>query len=189
MSEWPANAAALAALGLPALLAALAAIWRAAAWNAKPAQALIHDNGLPVGAVAPGLAGHAGDDDVDTAFIGGYSFVVFGDDRCVPCQMLVEAASKHPATRWMRLVYASKSGVLPGAPHFASRWEAIRLHNEDRAREQWNAPVTPYFHVIDERGRIRAKGIANRPEHLDRIFMVLPSRRAEIEATLLEGAL
>lgn len=184
---WVSNALGLALGAGILLLAATAAIWRVAAWNAGPAAMLIHDEGLPLGSLAPGVAGHRGDGDVDLAFLGGYTFVVFGGENCEPCADLVEIAPVHPATRWMRLVYLSATDHAPGRSGLANRWETYRLDNEVAAREQWRAPVIPYYHVVDERGRVRAKGVANKDAHLDRLFSILPLRPAEQEVALIGG--
>lgn len=165
----------------------LAAIWRAAAWNASPAEVLIHDEGLPLGSRAPELAAHYGEEDYHLTFAGRYTFIAFGVDGCDPCAGLVEAATAHPATKRMRRVYVGTSDDLPGRLSRIPDWEVYRFHDGASARRQWRAPVNPYFYVIDERGRIRAKGIANQPAHLDRLLAILPARAPHVELSLSGG--
>jgi hypothetical protein len=153
----------------------LALLWRLAAWRVRPAAALIEDEGLLVGSEAPQVAAHRGDQDAHLGFVGRTSFVVFGQQPCEPCNQLLEVAAWHPATRHMRLVYLSDSDdVLGVEPQVKARWEMYRLHDSQAARAQWRAPVNPYFHVVDEDGRILAKGVANRAEHLDRLLSLRP---------------
>jgi hypothetical protein len=69
------------------------------------------------------------------------------------------------------------SGVVPEcpvSPDLEGPWEIYTFHDEQKARDTWRAPVSPYFHSIDAYGRIAAKGIANRPEHLDRLMALKP---------------
>ena len=75
----------------------------------------------------------------------------------------------------MRLVYVSDDDETLGIePDIAGRWEAYRFHDMWRARDQWRAPVAPYFHVIDPDGRVVAKGVANPPAHLDPLLSLVP---------------
>ncbi len=153
---------------------ALALLWRIGSWFTHPAEALISDYGLQVGSRAPELACHWRTSDRHLAFLGRLTFVVFGTSGCEPCQRLVRIASIHPATRQMRLVYVGDSEDLDIQPELGERWEAYRFHDERRARIQWRAPVSPYFHVIDHAGRIAAKGVANEANHLDRLMTLTP---------------
>lgn len=156
-------------------LLALALLWRLGSWLVSPSEALNEDEGLPLGSEAPQVAAHLGGQDYHLSFAGQTSFVVFGLDGCAPCRDLLGVAVRHPATGYMRLVYLSDAESVDIEPQLKSRWEVYRLHDPDAAPRQWRAPVSPYFHVVDEAGRIRAKGVASKPEHLDRLLTLRPA--------------
>jgi hypothetical protein len=75
----------------------------------------------------------------------------------------------------MRLVYVGDSEDLHLEPHILARWEVYRFHDERATRERWRAPVSPYFHVVDAAGYVLAKGVANKPDHLDRLLSLRPT--------------
>jgi len=162
----------IGALGIWAL--ALALLWRLGSWHVGPAEALIEDEGLSVGDTAPEIAAHLGDRARHLTFGGETTFVAFGLHGCEPCRDLVNAAASHPATSYMRLVYLSDVDKIDVESQIRSRWEIYRFDNASYVRRQWRAPVSPYFHVVDEAGCIVAKGVANRPEHLDRLLGLGP---------------
>lgn len=150
---------------------ALGVLWRLGARHMSQAASLTFDEGLRIGAKAPQIAGHRGEREFHLSFGGhAYSMLVFGKSGCEPCSELLEHAAVHPATSRMRLVYFSDTDDVTLAPEIAGAWEVYRFHHEKRSREQWRARVSPYFHVIDGSGRVVEKGIANLPEHLDRLF-------------------
>lgn len=154
----------------------LALLWRIGSWNLSPAAVLTHDEGLRLGTTAPQLASHRGDSEYHLDFVGNTTLLVFGQEGCKPCLQLLDAAPKHPATRHARLVYVTNNEPT-GAEldHAFPRWELYRFHHEDLARDMWRAPVSPYFYLIDADGVIVAKGLANAPEHLDRLLDITPS--------------
>ncbi len=173
MSPWLANEFGLALLFILLVLASLALYWRVGSWGISPAASLTFDEGLRIGSKAPNLVGSAETYDIDISWGGGrLSFVVFGKDGCRPCGELLAAAPAHPATRHMRLLYMTDE--LRQDIDFSGAWEIYRYHDETRQRALWRAPVSPYFHVIDPGGRIAEKGVANAPEHLDRLLALLP---------------
>lgn len=174
MAPWVANFIALLLAGSLVWVLALALLWRLGSWLVRPADALIEDEGLPIGSEAPQVAAHSGDDEFHLAFLGQTAFVVFGVSECDPCRELLSVAAKHPATSHMRLVYLSDSEHADVEPAIAFQWETYRLHDNIGARKQWHAPVSPYFHVVDETGSVRAKGVANRADHLDRLLALRP---------------
>ena len=156
------------------------AVWRASSWNLRPAEVLNSVEGLPISAKAPAFTGYGADGgEVDFAFLGGYTLLVFGMADCAPCRELVDTAAFHPATRTMRRIYASREGGLPSARGVDALWEAYKFHDEASQRELWRAPVSPYFHVIDQKGRVRAKGIGSTAAHLDRLFSIHTPLRLE----------
>jgi hypothetical protein len=75
----------------------------------------------------------------------------------------------------MRKVIVSDDDSVPLPPGLGCSWESYRFHNEKKSRTDWRAPVSPYFYVVDESVRIAAKGVANRPEHLDRLLQLPPT--------------
>lgn len=154
----------------------LALLWRLGAWKVTQAEALNEDEGLRIGSRAPEIACYSREQEMHLTFVGRTSFVVLGLHDCEPCRALLDIAPRHPATAHLRRVYLSDIDELDTEvePETRAGWEIYRLHAEQHVRRQWRAPVSPYFHVIDEHGRVVAKGIANKPEHLDRLFAVRP---------------
>jgi hypothetical protein len=74
----------------------------------------------------------------------------------------------------MRRIYVTDDDA--GVDEEVTRhWEVYRFVDEEAARAQWRAPVSPYFHVIDADGRVLAKGLGNLPEHLDRLLTIKPA--------------
>lgn len=154
---------------------AFALLWRVGGWHIAPAATLTHDEGLAIGGIAPQIAAYRGDEEFHLSFDGGsFTLVVFGTRGCEPCIDLLEAATRHPITRSMRLIYVSNSDRVDLDENVLGHWELFRFHDETLAREQWRAPVSPYFHLIDSRGRIADKGVANHIDHLDRLIAVAP---------------
>lgn len=180
MSPLTANDVALG-IGIVVLgLLALALLWRIGAWLVPQSVSLNFDRGLPIGSSAPPVAAQTSDYDVDLGFGGAQrTFLVFGVTGCKPCDELLSIGRKHPATRSMRLVYLTDAFQEEAYPR---EWEVYRYVDETLARGIWDVQVSPYFYVIDEAGRILDKGLANRPEHLDRLMGLLPS---ELQTTWL----
>jgi len=174
-SAWVSNIVALSVGTLATSVLALGLLWRLGEWHVGRAEALIEDEGLAVGSEAPQVAAYAREQEYHLSFLGRTSFVAMGLLGCRPCEELLVVAASHPATAHMRLVYLSDADHVEVDPQVRARWEIYRLHNGDAARREWRAPVSPYFHVVDERGRVRAKGVANRPDHLDRLLALQPA--------------
>lgn len=174
MEAWSANAVALFLVlgGLTWL--ALGLLWRIGSWQRPAVETLTLDEGLRIGAQAPPVAAYVGEQEAHLAFGGCESFVAFGTNGCEPCNELLHVAATHPATKHLRRVYIADSEAVDGDRHLLASWEIYRFHDEDRARAAWRAPVSPYFHLLDSDGRVVAKGLANRSEHLDRLLVLRP---------------
>ena len=173
MSTWVANTAALAVLASALIIGALALLWRVGSWRVSPAASLNLDQGLSAGAQAPQIAVMSGEQEMHLSFVGRDAFVVFGVDGCRPCGGLLHVAASHPATRSMRRVYVTDDdGAVAGQA--LVQWEIYRFIDQKADRERWRAPVSPYFHLVDADGRILEKGLASRPEHLDRLLFIRP---------------
>jgi hypothetical protein len=142
MAPWLANFVALALGAAIVWGLALALLWRIGSWHVGSAEALIEDEGLPVGSEAPQVAAHSGDQEFHLSFVGRTSFVAFGLRNCEPCRELLDVAARHPATSHMRLVYLSDADELELEPQVEARWELYRLHDSNAARHQWRAPVS-----------------------------------------------
>jgi hypothetical protein len=168
------NVVALLILTLFISFLAVSLLWRVSLWFMPPVERLMTTEGLPIGGSAPEIAAHSGPGEYHLSFRGVWTFLVFGSRDCEPCQDLLRVASSHPATRMMRLVYVGDSQEVEVDCNQNQSWETYRFHDEALSREQWLAPVNPYFHVIDPRGRIAAKGIGNKHAHLDRLFGLAP---------------
>lgn len=180
MSVWAVNMAALLLAALSLMAFAVALLWRVGGWRIAPAASLSLDEGLKLGAEAPQVACMAGEQEFHLGFGGPRTMVVFGTSRCEPCKSLLEAASRHPVTRGMRLVYVGDSEEIDIDSDARLKWEIYRFHNEKSARSMWRAPVSPYFHLINEEGRIIDKGVASHAEHLNR-FVSLPPPLSQVQ--------
>lgn len=178
MTPWAANSLGLL-LGMAVVsLIASALLWRVGSWHLSPAALLTFDEGIRIGSPAPQVAAHRGDADFHLSFAGRRSFVVFGTRGCAPCTQLVSAATSHPATADLRRVFISNADEVDLDPDLLRGWEVYRFHDEHLARDMWRAPVSPYFHLIDTRGLVVAKGVGNRSEHLDRLLSLPPTTTA-----------
>jgi len=166
-------ALALCLAGTSALAVAL--LWRVTTWETHAADRLTNFEGLPIGSPIKPLSSHVGDEDAELNFEDRRTFLVFASSGCEPCTELLRVATTHPATRPMRKVVVSDDERLQLAQELGCMWESYRFHDEEKARADWRAPVSPYFYVIDEFSRIMAKGVANRSEHLDRLLDLPPS--------------
>jgi len=175
MAPWAVNALALFATVLLVSAVALGLLWRIGLWRVPRVASLTFDEGLPIGSEAPDIAAHDRDRDVHLSFQGWRSLVVFGTRACKPCHQLLEAAIHHPATRHLRLVYISDADDVDVNPDALRRWETYRFHDEMNTRRSWHAPVSPYFHVVNQAGHVIEKGIANTSEHLDRLLQLSPA--------------
>jgi hypothetical protein len=165
VAGWVANGLALAVLAAAVGVLGLGLLWRIGAWQLHPAAMLTLDEGLRPGSVAPEIACFSGEQEMHLSFSGRQSFIVFGGDGCEPCSQLLAAAAAHPATRHMRLVYVSDGANVEADPDVVC------------------APVSPYFHIVGDDGRVLDKGIANRPEHLDRLLRVAPPSLRPLQLT------
>ena len=175
MTSWVSTALGLMVFTTAVLCFGLALLARIGSWRIAPAASLTFDEGLRIGGRSPEIAAHRHDDEYHLSFEGRRTFLVFGARGCAPCEQLLRAAARHPATRNWRLVYMSDADDVDLDPGIADRWEIYRFHDEPHSRRVWRAPVSPYFHVISEDSRILEKGIANAPEHLDRLFRLPPA--------------
>ena len=63
------------------------------------------------------------------------------------------------------------------------RWALYRFAAESLTRRQWNAAVSPYFHLLDPTGRVVAKGVGSRPEHLDHLLSITPAELGDADYT------
>jgi hypothetical protein len=172
---WTVNIIALSAFTALAFALTLSMLWRVVSWTKPKAELLNEDEGLPIGSFAKTIAAHAGEVELDVTFGDKPTFLVFGTSNCRPCGELLHVASIHPATRTLRKVFVSDADAFDIDTDDAVDWEGYRFDNEHSARADWRAPVSPYFHLMDEFGRVAAKGLANRPEHLDRLLELPPT--------------
>lgn len=169
-----ANAAALLVVVLFLGLLTGSLLWRIGLWFIPPVEQLHTVEGLPIGSDALEIAAAAGPDEYHLTFRNGWTFLVFGSKSCEPCQSLLRVATEHPATRAIRLVYVGDTDEIEIDCAQHHLWEVYRFHDEELSRRQWRAPVSPYFHVIDPRGRVVAKGTASKLVHLDRLLSLAP---------------
>jgi hypothetical protein len=176
VSPWAANLIGLALVAAMVSVWGLALLWRIGSWHVSPAAALTFDEGLQVGEESPEVACVALDGtDRHLSFGGATAFLVFGTSGCRPCEELLHEAVHHPATAHMRRVYITNAEAGNFGPEITDEWELYHFEDETNTRDLWRAPVSPYFHVIDQQGRIAEKGLASHGTHLDRLLALRPA--------------
>ncbi|MCP4308939.1 MAG: hypothetical protein GY788_29525 [bacterium] len=195
MSPLTANLLLVLAIGVFLVVLALSLIWQLGAWNTQSVHTLFEDEGLPIGGLADEIAATGVDDEAEfhLEFNDGATFLVFGGPVCEPCARLLENAVQHPVIRHLRLVYLftptrlspeERAAVEASgqeetmdivAPSALAKWEVYHFEDEALVRGRWNAPVSPYFHLIDSKGVVLSKGVASLPEHLDSLVSIPPA--------------
>ncbi len=142
-----------------------------------PAGALMLNRGLAVGEAVPVI---------DAIDLGGAALrigapsgggkstlIVFLSPTCPVCEALLPVlrSSQRAEQRWLEIVLASD-----GEP--AAQREFVRTHDLEGFRYVLSAPLgmtyqvsrLPFAALIDEGGRLRARGLINSREHLESLF-------------------
>ena len=142
-----------------------------------PAGALMLNRGLAVGEAVPVI--DAVDLEGEALRIGAPSasakstLIVFLSPTCPVCESLLPVlrSSQRAEQRWLEIVLAS-DGEL------ATQREFVRTHDLGDFRYVLSAPLgmtyqvsrLPFAALIDEGGRLRARGLINSREHLESLF-------------------
>jgi len=142
-----------------------------------PMGALTIDKGPKVGDAAPIFDLYALDQSPLT--IGGPSasglstMLMFVSPTCPVCKKLLPIVRSIAAseTRWLRVVFTS-DGEEPAQQEFVRRHrlESFPMVLSSELGMTYRVSKLPYAVLIDEEGRIRAKGLVNTREHLESII-------------------
>jgi len=153
-----------------------------------PMGALTIDKGPKVGDPAPIFDLHALNEDPVT--IGGPSanrlstMLMFVSPSCPVCKKLLPIVRSIAAseTRWLRVVFTS-DGEEAAQQEFVRRHqlESFPLVLSSELGMTYRVSKLPYAVLIDEEGRIRAKGLVNTREHLESIIQAKQMGVASIQ--------
>ena len=142
-----------------------------------PMGALTIDKGPKVGDAAPIFDLYALDQSPVT--IGGPSasglstMLMFVSPTCPVCKKLLPIVRSIAAseTRWLRVVFTS-DGEEPAQQEFVRRHrlESFPMVLSSELGMTYRVSKLPYAVLIDEEGRIRAKGLVNTREHVESII-------------------
>ena len=153
-----------------------------------PMGALTIDKGPRVGDVAPIFDLRALNESPVT--IGGPSanglstMLVFVSPTCPVCKKLLPIVRSIAAseTRWLRVVFTS-DGEGPAQQEFVRRHrlESFPMVLSGELGMTYRVSKLPYAVLIDEEGRVRAKGLVNTREHLESIIQAKQMGVASIQ--------
>ena len=159
-----------------------------------PMGALTIDKGPKVGDAAPIFDLYALDQSPVT--IGGPSpsglstMLMFVSPTCPVCKKLLPIVRSIAAseTRWLRVVFTS-DGEEPAQQEFVGRHrlESFPMVLSSELGTTYRVGKLPYAVLIDEEGRIRAKGLVNTREHLESIIQAKQMGVASIQDYLRTG--
>ena len=160
-----------------------------------PMGALTIDKGPKVGDVAPIFDLRALNDSPVT--IGGPSasghstMLMFVSPTCPVCKKLLPIVRSIAAseTRWLRVVFTS-DGDEPAQQEFVGRHrlESFPMVLSSELGMTYRVSKLPYAVLIDEEGRIRAKGLVNTREHVESIIQAKQMGVASIQDYLRSRA-
>jgi len=157
-----------------------------------PMGALTIDKGPKVGDPAPvfdlpDLAGHS--IRVGSANSDGLSMLLmFVSPTCPVCKRLLPIVKSiaQGEARWLRIVFTS-DGDLSEQREFVGRHriESFPMVVSSELGMRYRVGKLPYAVLIDEQGRVRAKGLVNTREHLESIIQAKQMGVASIQDYLL----
>jgi len=146
-------------------------------------------DGLPVSSRAPSWDAFdvAEDKRTSRAFLGRALALVFVEPSCGPCKQLLTSlggfARDHAAS--LAVAVAGASDEIDNK-QMVQRYELalpVLTQREQHLAALFNVTATPFVHVIDEEGLIRAKGIVNTRAQLEEMvapFIHAPSQERVI---------
>jgi methylamine dehydrogenase accessory protein MauD len=153
-----------------------------------PMGALTIDMGPKIGDPAPIFDLHALN--LSPVTLGGPSanglstMLMFVSPTCPVCKKLLPIVRSIAAseTQWLRVVFTS-DGEEPEQREFVSRHrlEAFPMVLSSELGTTYRVSKLPYAVLIDEEGRIRAKGLVNTREHLESIIQAKQMGVASIQ--------
>jgi methylamine dehydrogenase accessory protein MauD len=131
----------------------------------------INRNGLKPGACAPEfcLPDTAGDQVSLRDFAGRRVFLVFTQSGCRPCHAVLPELEKLQSKGELQVIVVN-NGDLESTRDWAKRLSVtfpVLVQERHELSKRYEAFVTPFAFLIDERGLITSKGIVNNRQHIE----------------------
>ncbi|HKP52774.1 MAG TPA: TlpA disulfide reductase family protein [Chloroflexia bacterium] len=103
--------------------------------------------------------------------------LLFGSPHCTPCRTLMpqlhEWATAHPDVGVVWLNAASEEESLKFVSELGATLPVAPYTPESKLMDRYKVRVTPFMFLLDERGVVRAKGLANTKSGLDLYYKEL----------------
>ena len=153
-----------------------------------PMGALTMDKGPKVGDVAPVFdlrALNRAPVTIGGASAGGFStMLMFVSPTCPVCKKLLPIVKSiaDSESRWLRVIFTS-DGDEPEQKEFVERYrlDSFPMVLSSELGMTYRVSKLPYAVLIDEEGRVRAKGLVNTREHLESIIQAKQMGVASIQ--------
>ena len=175
-------------LGLAATVLALARQIGVLHERIAPMGALTMDKGPKIGDIAPTFDLHSLNRAAVT--IGGPSangfstMLMFVSPTCPVCKKLLPIVKSiaDSEAQWLRLIFTS-DGDEPAQKEFVERYrlDSFPMVLSSELGMTYRVSKLPYAVLIDEEGRVRAKGLVNTREHLESIIQAKQMGVASIQ--------
>jgi len=138
-------------------------------------------DGLEKGTTAPdfNLTDQYGNAQRLSAYRGRPVVLLFGSPHCSPCRTLMpqlhDWARSHPDVGVVWLNAASEDESLKFVSDLGATLPVAPYTPESKLMDRYKVRVTPFMFLLDERGIVRAKGLANTKSGLDLYYKELRS--------------
>jgi len=136
-------------------------------------------DGLDKGATAPdfALTDQYGNPQRLSDYRGRPALLLFGSPHCSPCRTLMpqlhEWARAHPEVGVVWLNAASEEESLKFVSELGATLPVAPYTPESKLMDRYKVRVTPFMFLLDEKGVVRAKGLANTKSGLDLYYKEL----------------
>jgi methylamine dehydrogenase accessory protein MauD len=136
-------------------------------------------DGIDKGATAPdfALTDQYGNPQRLADYRGRPALLLFGSPHCSPCRTLMpqlhEWARAHPEVGVVWLNAASEEESLKFVSELGATLPVAPYTPESKLMDRYKVRVTPFMFLLDEKGVVRAKGLANTKSGLDLYYKEL----------------
>ncbi len=136
-------------------------------------------DGIDKGATAPdfALTDQYGNPQRLSDYRGRPALLLFGSPHCSPCRTLMpqlhEWARAHPEVGVVWLNAASEEESLKFVSELGATLPVAPYTPESKLMDRYKVRVTPFMFLLDEKGVVRAKGLANTKSGLDLYYKEL----------------
>lgn len=142
-------------------------------------------DGLDRGTTAPdfNLADQYGNQQRLSAYRGRPVMLLFGSPHCSPCRTLMpqlhDWARSHADVGVLWLNAASDAESLKFVSELGATLPVVPYTPESKLMDRYKVRVTPFMFLLDEKGVVRAKGLANTKSGLDIYYRELKAGGAD----------